>query len=204
MITLRRFGRIEGALRAKGYGPIIEWSETIAPAPDANEFARRAIYVICNSGMKNSVAIGIYERCIGALRAEGSCAAAFGHPGKRAAIDHIWTNREVFFEGYRTSADPIEFLQTLPWVGGITAYHLAKNLGVDVPKPDIHLERLAQRDGTTTFKLCRRLARESGYRIATIDTILWRACADGLLDSRAYLARGWRAAFRPKRFLKQD
>ena len=46
--------------------------------------------------------------------------------------------------------------------------------------------------------MCQRLARQTGYREATIDTILWRACADGFLDSRDYLADGWDAAFNPR------
>lgn len=204
MITLKRFRRIEAALRAHGYGPTIEWSEAILPAADADEFARRAIYVICNSGMKNSVAVGIYERCIRALEAKGTCTAVFGHPGKRVAIDQIWAGRQALFEGYQRCDDHVAYLIELPWIGGVTAYHLAKNLGVDVPKPDVHLERLAQREGTTTFKLCRRLARHTGYRVATIDSILWRACADGLLDSRIYERSGWRAAFRPKRLTEAD
>ena len=37
----------------------------------------------------------------------------------------------------------------------------------------------------------------TGYRIATVDSILWRACADGVVNSRAYEVEGWKAAFRP-------
>jgi ribose 1,5-bisphosphokinase PhnN len=87
-------------------------------------------------------------------------------------------------------------LAELPWIGPVTMHHLAKNLGTDTAKPDVHLERLARRDRTTTHKLCQRLARETGYRIATIDSVLWRACADGVLSSQAYELHGWRMAFR--------
>ena len=48
MITLKRFRKLEAALRAAGYGPMIEWSETIQPPTTAEEFAGEAIYVICN------------------------------------------------------------------------------------------------------------------------------------------------------------
>ena len=48
---------------------------------------------------------------------------------------------------------------------------------------------------TTVERMCRRLARESGYRVATIDTVLWRACEQGILNSLRYEAQGWRAAF---------
>lgn len=202
MITLKRFRRIEALLRAAGYGSIIDWSEGIAAPADADAFADQAIYVICNSGMSNVVAFGIYERCMTALRAGQSAASVFGHPGKRVAIDAIWADRHRLFEGYERSPAPLDYLRSLPWIGPVTAYHLAKNLGADVAKPDVHLERLAAREGTSTEKLCRRLARQTGYRVATIDTVLWRACADGLLDSKAYLKAGWKAAFRAKQFAR--
>ena len=78
----------------------------------------------------------------------------------------------------------LEWLQGLPWIGGITKYHLAKNLGIDCAKPDVHLQRLADREGVTAHVLCERLAKATGYRIATVDLVLWRACATGLIDSR--------------------
>ena len=196
MITLRRFWRIEAAVRASGHGPMIDWSESIRPPATAEEFAREAIYVICNSGMKNSVAVPIAARCIAALEAGKSVATVFGHPGKRAAIDAIWQRRHELFERYCRVYAKVEVLRDLPWIGPITQHHLAKNLGTDTAKPDVHLERLARRDRTTTQTLCRRLSRGSGYRVATIDSILWRACADGILNSRQYELEGWRFAFR--------
>ena len=114
----------------------------------------------------------------------------------------LWLKpREILFAAYRAHEDKIAFLGEIPWIGPITSYHLEKNLGGDHAKPDVHMERLARRDRTTAHRLCEGLARESGFRVATIDTILWRACADGLLDSARYELDGWTAAFRPKRFL---
>ena len=127
-----------------------------------------------------------------------SASSVFGHPGKAPAIDWIWERRHELFEHYGAAEHKLAFLETLPWIGPVTRYHLAKNLGADEAKPDVHMERLARRDRTSTRTLCRRLARQTGYRIATIDSILWRACADGLLKSRVYEAEGWKAAFKPK------
>ena len=196
MITLKRFRRIEATVREAGYSNMIEWSEAIQAPISAEAFAREAIYVICNSGMKNSVAAPIASRCLAALEAGLSATTVFGHPGKSVAIDVIWKQRNELFERYSRSYGKVEVLSELPWIGPITRHHLAKNLGVDTAKPDVHLERLARRDRTTTRTLCRRLSRATGYRIATIDSVLWRACADGILDSRRYERDGWRAAFR--------
>jgi hypothetical protein len=197
VITLKRFKRIEAALRSHGYGETIEWSESIQPPKTAEEFAEEAIYVICNSGMAVTVGAYLAMRCMDALKSGHSATSVYGHPGKAPAIDALWQARQLHFDGYRAARSKLEFLQQLPWIGPVTRHHLAKNLGADEAKPDVHLERLARRDKTTTRTLCRRLARQTGYRVATIDTILWRACADGLLSSRLYEASGWKAAFRP-------
>lgn len=163
------------------------WSEEIEPPSSADDFAREVIFVICNSGMKNTVARGIFARCIAALEAGDDVREAFRHPGKSAAIAQVWGQRFDLFEQFRKAPDQLAFLADLPWIGPITKYHLAKNFGVDVAKPDVHLQRLADRDGSTTQELCARLAAETGLRIATVDTILWRACANGVLDSRTGL-----------------
>lgn len=200
MITLKRFRRIEAILRQHGYGEMIDWSERIQPPASADEFAGEAIYVICNSGMAVTVGAYLAERCLATLDLGQSARSVFGHPGKAPAIDWIWERRHELFEQYGAAEQKLAFLERLPWIGPVTRHHLAKNLGADEAKPDVHMERLARRDRTTTRTLCRRLARQTGYRIATVDSILWRACADGLLKSRVYEAEGWKAAFQPKAF----
>lgn len=195
MITLKRFQRLERAIHAAGLSYIIDWSETVVAPRTAEEFAAETAYVICNSGMRQSVATVIHQRCMEAVQAGGSATDVFGHPGKAEAIDVIWRDRGALFADFVTADDKVAFCDALPWIGPVTRYHLAKNFGVDVAKPDVHLERLARRDRTTTEKLCARLAKQSGYRVATVDTILWRACAEGIISSRRYEELGWRAAF---------
>ena len=197
MITLKRFRRIETILRGQGYANVIDWTESVQAPRSAEEFAREAIYVICNSGMAVTIGAPIAARCIARLQEGGSAAEVFGHPGKRVAIDSIWRDRAEHFADFQAASAKLEFLESMPWIGPVTRYHLAKNLGADEAKPDVHMERLARRDKTTTRTLCRRLALQTGYRVATIDSILWRACADGLLNSRIYEAEGWKPAFRP-------
>lgn len=178
------FREIDEAVRRAGYAPAIDRSEAPAPPKTASKFAAEAIYVICNSGMSNVVAVPIYRRCMIALRAGRSARSEFGHPGKSAAIDWIWKRRRRLFREFATTTDIVAFCAGLPWIGPITKYHLAKNLGADFAKPDVHLNRLADREGVTAQQLCERLAKDTGYRAATIDLILWRACADGIIHSR--------------------
>jgi hypothetical protein len=198
VITLKRFRRLEQALHEAGHGEDAVWAEELQAPTDATGFARAAIYVIVNSGMSFRVAQGIYARCWAALERSGTTRRVFGHRGKRRAIDTIWIGRERLFEDFTACEDKLAFCESLPWIGPTTKYHLSKDLGVDVAKPDVHLARLALRDRTTVERMCTRLSRQTGYRLATVDTILWRACATGILDSKRYELEGWRAAFRGK------
>lgn len=183
-ISKHQFKKIDKAVRKAGYTAAINWSENIKPPANAKAFAAEAIYVICNAGMANLVAVPIFERCMAALREGKSVTTVFGHPGKASAIDDIWRRRVALFREFRRTEDLVAFCATLPWTGEITKFHLAKNLGADVAKPDVHLNRLAAPEGVTAHELCERLARETGYRVATVDLILWRACADGIIHSR--------------------
>lgn len=162
----------------------IAWAESVREPESAEAFAIEAIFVICNSGMKFEIAQKIFERCKLALWGGTPVIEVFGHKGKAAAIEQIWRDRTAMFEQYRAAEDKLAFLAALPWIGDITKYHLAKNLGLDVAKPDVHLVRLAEAYGTTPQDLCERLAQITGLRVATIDTLLWRACAVGVLNSR--------------------
>ena len=140
--------------------------------------------MICNSGMKSTVALGIFTRVCGALVRGESARTVFNHPGKARAIDDIWARREEYFTGFLAAADALEYCASIPWIGDITKYHLAKNFGAQVAKPDVHLQRLAALEGSTPQALCERLAQESGFKVATVDVLLWRACAVGIIDSR--------------------
>ncbi len=181
MIGANDLTRIIEALGEQGQDDI-RWAERLE-SPEDN-FAGETIFVICNSGMRHTVAREIFRRVMAALRAGQSARTVFGHKDKAAAIDRIWAERLPLLIGFLQAPDRLAYCGTLPWIGEITRYHLAKNFGVDVAKPDVHLQRLADLEGVTAQQLCERLARETGLRIATVDTVLWRACATGVLDSR--------------------
>jgi hypothetical protein len=172
-------------LDRRGYGDDVTWSEGCEPPTNADDFAREAVFVICNSGMNHRIAGPIFDRVMVALEEGRSARTEFGHPGKTAAIDDIWKRRGYIFDRWMTEPatveQQLEFCVGLPWIGPITKFHLAKNFGVQVAKPDVHLQRLANAHGCTAQALCERLARETGLKVATVDVILWRACATGLL-----------------------
>lgn len=182
-LPLPPISEIIARVEEAGYGGDVHWAENLTPPPDAEHFAREVIFVICNSGMRFTVAQRIYNDVIAALECGSSAAIAFGHKGKAAAIDQVWANRDQFYTEFTSAPDKVGYCETLPWVGAITKYHLAKNFGVDVAKPDVHLQRLADLYETTPQALCEHIASIAGLRVATIDTLLWRAAAIGVLDT---------------------
>jgi hypothetical protein len=166
-----------------GHGPDREWAQNLKPPSSPEELALEHAWVVVNSGMRNTVARGIMDRVRPLLVTGQSVAPAFGHKGKCGAMEFVWRERGRLWADavVLVGAELVEWCQGLPWIGPITKYHLAKNLGADVAKPDRWLERLARVEGLGVHDLCARLARDTGDRIATVDVVLWRACAVGVL-----------------------
>jgi hypothetical protein len=76
----------------------------------------------------------------------------------------------------------LELIQGLPFMGPVTSHHLARNLGLDTVKPDLHLNRLANLyQFYTTEAMCRYIAINRPVRVSplrrerlgVIDLILW-------------------------------
>jgi hypothetical protein len=64
---------------------------------------------------------------------------------------------------------------TLPFIGSITARHLAKNLGIDAAKPDRHLARLAVQFGYGSVdEMCSTISDVTGDSLSVTDIVLWR------------------------------
>lgn len=164
-------------LLSHGYEKEITWAETVWPPPDSMTFFCEYAWVVINSGMKNQVAINIWERVKYALSKGCQVFTVFRHPGKSKAIQNAWDNREKLFQEYllQPAEKKLAWLEALPWIGPITKFHLAKNLGMDVCKPDRHLVRIAGRYGKTPEELCSSLSQATGDRIGVVDQVIWRA-----------------------------
>lgn len=69
----------------------------------------------------------------------------------------------------------VDYLRSFPFMGPATSYHLAKNLGLDVVKPDRHLLRLAAAARyDSPSAMCEAISGYVGERLAVIDLVLWR------------------------------
>lgn len=186
MLTPEVYLAIRDRLVALGHGDDYVWSQTVRAPDTAEGLACEYTWVVLNSGMRNTVARKLMDRVWPRLIDTGRIGDAFGHVGKRGAIEFVWAERVRLLEQFRQIdqydiVEVLRFCHGLPWIGPITKYHLAKNLGADVAKPDRWLVRLAEAEGESVDGLCQRLAYGTGDRVATVDVVLWRACAIGLL-----------------------
>lgn len=182
-MTTQEYLEAKAEIILAGYRKEIEWAENLKPCESAFAFFVEYGWVVVNSGMKNQVAVKIWGRILDAFSKSRPISEVFGHKGKVAAIEYVWRNQHNLFIDWGQAQDKLAFLKSLPWIGDITKYHLAKNLGTDIAKPDRHLVRIAERSGETVQGLCERLSNETGDRVALVDLVIWRACNLGIITS---------------------
>jgi len=159
----------------KGYQNDITWCESIEPLQNCHPliFYHEYCWVVINSGMREQIARQIYNRFIDQYNFQ-----EIGHLRKRKAIEEGFTNFPTWFNNIlnlSTDELQIEYLETLPWIGPITKYHLARNIGIDCVKPDRHLTRFAERFGfNSPLELCKVIQNETKEKLGVIDVVLWR------------------------------
>lgn len=113
------------------------------------------------------------EECV------ASALSHFRHEGKIGAIATAAVRLSVAgsFERVRARilVDPIRELRSFAYIGPVTAFHVAKNVGLRVAKPDRHLFRLAQSNGFNSVnEFCETIAHFLGEDIRRVDSVLWR------------------------------
>ncbi len=64
---------------------------------------------------------------------------------------------------------------TFPYLGNATVFHLAKNLGINVAKPDRHLLRISNCLGyKCPNNLCEEISLTIDEKVSLVDLVLWR------------------------------
>ncbi len=181
------------AVVAAGYQEEIDWQRGVSlEKVTEQDFLREHAFVVCNSGMRAAVIAKLWTRMRIAFldfesgakmleRPETVRAAALEvlnsppkidaimRAAKRCVLDR-WelVYREIDIGG-------VEYLGTWPYMGPVLRWHLAKNLGLDVAKPDRHLVRVAARHGWTDVQaFCRAISKGCGDRVPVVDLVIWR------------------------------
>lgn len=168
-----------------GFASDIDWAENLRFVQLTPGYVmRETAWVIVNSGFRFQVARKLWpaledafngfdperidERCRpGALR-------VLNYPRKiDAIIQMACLVRDCFDIIVEHRAD-VDYLRSLPFIGPVTCYHLAKLLGADVVKPDVHLVRASTAAEMEPQALCNLLGSLTGDRATTVDSVLWR------------------------------
>lgn len=146
-----------------------------------DNFYLEYVWVVLNAGMKEQAARGIFDRFCQSIRDGNINFDIIRHPTKKRAIEETFDHCTRHFQNLQAihgEEAQIEYLETMPWIGPITKYHLARNIGIDTVKPDRHLVRLAEQFGyKSPLEMC-QFIQDNVYntKIGTIDVIMWRYC----------------------------
>lgn len=180
-------------------------------SPD--EFASACAYVILAGGFSQKTAKKKHADIMDYLQKAGKSPALadmlniFNNKNKMNAIMKIWLNRVAYKDGYYTCCDlnsKLLYLSKLPHIGKITANHLARNLGENIVKYDIWIQRLGVAYANQTQEtdlsamvdngnlapeikvacdeMFAYLETQTGLPRGYIDVVLWKSCQNHLIQ----------------------
>ena len=176
-----------------GYAAEIDWQHQIDfDSVTEQDFLRESAWVVLSAGMRETVVRAKFPAISRAFlgwasaraivrhseRCRQSALSVFAHEGKIEAI--LTLAREVSQTGFAKireciQEDGTDYLQSFPYLGPATSCHLAKNLGINVAKPDRHLLRIAERAGySSPSTMCRQISETVGDKDSVVDLVLWR------------------------------
>jgi len=175
----------------------VEWQRTRNPqAFTESDLLRESAWVILCSGFREAIVRRVFDKVSLSFCDWESAAVILGsarecRAGALASIRNtrkidaiLGVAQRVDEQGFfrlkkRILQDPILELQEFRFIGPVTSWHLAKNLGFDCAKPDRHLARIALALGfSDVHQLCKCIASAVEETVSVVDIILWRYSAD--------------------------
>lgn len=185
----------------RGYGDEVSWArETTLASLTERRFLAELAWCVLNAGMRESVVRAKWPAISAAFfdfaSSEAICATtescvrlarrSFNHPAKmRAIVDGASRIRASGgFAAFRRelALRPLERLAEFSFIGPVTVFHLARNIGIDCAKPDRHLSRFAADWGyENVAAMCADVGAVVEERVGVVDVVLWRHLA---LDCR--------------------
>jgi hypothetical protein len=181
------------SVRAAGFAWEAEWQrQRVFETFTERDFLRESAWVVLCSGFREasvrrvfdyiSLCFCDWESATEITRNQRACietaASAFANQRKLGAIASIASVVDEHGFGLVKAElfkDPINKLQVFPFIGPITSWHLAKNLGFNVAKNDRHLARLATAHGfADAHDLCELISNATCEPQKVVDIVLWR------------------------------
>ena len=176
-----------------GYEEEIDWQYDVSlDHLTESKFLRESAWVILNSGMKETVirkhfyhisnAFNNWKSAIDISNNSFACRKRalvyFNHKPKIDAIISI--AKRISKDGFskllsEIKAYGVDYLRQFPFLGPATSIHLAKNIGLNVAKPDRHLKRIAFNTGYNNVQeMCNDISIMTEDPIPVVDIVLWR------------------------------
>ncbi len=177
----------------EGYSDEIAWQSNVRFEDlDESTFLKEFAWVVLSSGMKEQVVRNLFGRISDSffnwksakfiVDNEGYCfheAIKYfnSKPKISAIINSARKINSLKFPQLKKmiSKKPIETLQEFSYIGPVTVFHLAKNIGLPLAKPDRHLTRIANMEGYSDVqRFCCEISEMSGDSVPVVDIVLWR------------------------------
>jgi hypothetical protein len=191
-VLVRAYVHARDVVLAAGYFDEIAYHESLEfDRIQETDFLREAAWVILCSGTSEAVIRQKFRAISGAFLnwhsailimqqknyCRGEAFALYRHAGKIDAILQI--TAAVARDGFDAVRSSIrtrgpDYLRQFAYLGPATSLHLAKNIGIDVVKPDRHLLRIAELFGYAPADMCRYISAAIGDKVSVVDTVFWR------------------------------
>lgn len=177
----------------RGFAQEIDWQNSVSlERLTEDSFLQEYAWVVLVSGMREAVVRKKFSQisaCFcgwesaeiiaqNASACVQSAMLVFRHEKKMQALAS--TARQIATTGFRCfkqrlESEPLATLRGLNYIGPVTQYHLAKNLGIDVAKPDRHLVRISNLFGFSSVQdFCLAVANGTESKVAVVDLVFWR------------------------------
>ncbi len=201
---------VKEAVLAAGFSDEVDWQDDLRVS-DLTEtrFLTEYAWVVFSSGFRESIlrakfsalrlAFGRFASAQEIWRNRSRCRRqaleVFGHRGKVSAV--LECSRRIHAKGFNSIRSELNSrgasaLRDLPYMGPITSLHLAKNIGIDVVKPDRHLIRIAEHSGyDTPLEMCSEIQALVGDALSVIDVVIWRYATIDPAAPKNFTARFW-------------
>jgi hypothetical protein len=157
------------------HGPDLAWIRSRTSLVQTfDEFYEEYCYVVLASGFRARTAARLLPEILDAHGNLDLMLQGFRNRQKCQAMSDTYAMRGSW-DTLRASFTDVDSLETLAYVGPVTKYHLARNIGLAAgyAKPDVHLVRYAVARGQGVQALVQEVATKHGEPVGVTDFILW-------------------------------
>ncbi|KAL0211557.1 hypothetical protein RCL1_005183 [Eukaryota sp. TZLM3-RCL] len=159
------------------HSPDLDWvSSRSSLCESFEDFFEEYCYVVIASGFRGKTAAKLVEKLVPLASNKSEMLKVFNNSRKINAISTVYQLKDKW-NTLRISFKDMDSLKQFPYIGDVTKYHLARNIGlVSCVKPDLHLVRLAE---SCTFasplKMVEFIKKETktNLSLGAIDFVLW-------------------------------